>query len=129
MATYLLIRDAENAVDDRSLRSSSEVGACRGRSFRRPLAPPVEVRKVARVPGLAESGGTQVPVGPDLARHGAKVAAEVLDGGAAPEPVAVVDAVDHEPGLEHERVRDHRIVLRVGVLLNVEVLLNRPLRV
>src|SRR6266481_3462781 len=41
-----------------------------------------------------------------------------------PEPVAVIDAVDHQTWLEHERMRDHRIVLGVGVLLNVEILLN-----
>ena len=95
----------------------------------RPLVPPVEGREVARVPGLAESRGAQVPVGADLARHGAQVVPEVDDRRAAPEPVAVVDAVDHEARLEHERVRDHRVVLGVGVLLNVEVLLNRSVRV
>ena len=54
----------------------------------------------------------------------AQVVPEVDDRRTAPEPVAVVDAVDHEPGLEHQRVRDHRVVLGVGVLLDVEVLLD-----
>ena len=43
---------------------------------------------------------------------------------AAPEPVAVVEAVDDQTRLEHQRVRDHRVVVGVGVLGDVEVLLN-----
>src|SRR5262245_10571599 len=89
------------------------------------LVPSVETRQVTRVPGLAESGSAQVPIRADLSRHGAQVASEVLDRRAAPEPVAVVDAVDDEPRLEHERVRDHRVVFRVGILLDVEILLDR----
>ena len=44
----------------------------------------------------------------------------------APEPIAVVDAVDHQARFEDGRVRDHRVVLGIGVLLDVEVLLNLP---
>src|SRR3954452_21646618 len=91
--------------------------------------PPVERRDVAGVPGLAQPGGAQVPIRADLAGDRAQVVPEVDDRGAAPEPVAVVDAVDDEPGLEHERVRDHRVVLGVGVLLDVEVLLDDALGV
>jgi Response regulator receiver domain len=39
-------------------------------------------------------------------------------------PVAVVDLVDAQAGLEHERVRDHRIVVRVGVFRDVEIPLH-----
>src|SRR5215831_10178736 len=81
----------------------------------RALVPPVEGRELARVPGFAESGRAQIPVGADLTRHGAQVVPEIDGGRAAPEPVAVVDAVDYEARLEHERVRDHRIVLGVGI--------------
>src|SRR5215213_1343327 len=84
----------------------------------------MEGREVARVPRLAQPGGAEVPVRADLARDVAQVVPEVDGRGAAPEPVAVVDAVDHEPRLEHERVRDHRVVLGVGVLLDVQVLLD-----
>jgi hypothetical protein len=84
-----------------------------------------EARAVTGLPGLAEAGGAEIPVGTNLACCLAKVAPQnYFDRRPAPEPVAVVDAVDHEPGLEHERVRDHRIVVRVGVLLDVEVLLH-----
>jgi hypothetical protein len=94
-----------------------------------PLVPPVEAREVTRIPCLAESRRAQVPVGTDFARHRAQIIPEVCDRRAAPKPVAVVDAVDHEPWLEHERVRNHRIVFGVGILLDVEVLLNLSLRV
>ena len=53
---------------------------------------------------------------------------EINDRGAPPEPVAVLDAVDDEPGLEDERVRSHRVVVGVGVLLDVEVPLDDALR-
>jgi hypothetical protein len=45
--------------------------------------------------------------------------------GPAPEPVADVDLLDHEPGGEDQRVRHARVVVvRVGVLVDVEVLLH-----
>src|SRR5215218_8299221 len=94
-----------------------------------PPVPAMEGRPVARVPGLAEGGNAEVPVGADVGADGAQVVPEVIDRGAPPEPVAVVEAMDDEPWLEHERVRDHRVVLGVGVLLDVEVLLDDPPRV
>src|SRR6478736_6582636 len=92
--------------------------------FRGPPLPAVERGDVARVPRLAQPRGAEIPVGTDLARGGAEVAPEVVDGRAAPEPVPVVDAVDHEARLQHEGVRDHRVVRGVRVLLDVEVLLD-----
>ena len=62
-----------------------------GKLLRVALVPAVERREVARFPFLAKTRGTQVPVRPDLAAHLAQIAPEVVDGGAAPEPVAVVD--------------------------------------
>ena len=41
--------------------------------------PAMETREVARVPGLAQAGGTQVPVRPDLARDHAQIAPEIED--------------------------------------------------
>src|SRR5277367_487454 len=84
------------------------------------LIPPVETREVTRIPCLAESRSTQIPVRADLTRNGAEIMPKIDDRRTPPKPVAVIDAVDHEPGLEHERMRDHRIVLGVGVLLNIE---------
>src|SRR3954471_8316754 len=86
--------------------------------------PAVEARVVARVPGLPQSGRAQVPVGSDLAGDVAQVVPEVVEGGAPPEPVAVVYAMDDEAGPEHDGVGNHRVVVRVGVLLDVEVLLD-----
>jgi len=54
----------------------------------------------------------------------AQVAAQVIEGRPAPEPVAVVNAVNDQSRLEHERVRDHRVVKGVGVLLDIEILLH-----
>ena len=48
------------------------------RCFR--LVPSMEGRQVARVPGLAESGSLEIPVGADLAHHGPQVVPEVDDG-------------------------------------------------
>src|SRR5580700_10957416 len=93
------------------------------------LVPPVETREVTRIPCLAESRSAQLPVWADFARHGAQIVPKIDDRWTSPEPIAVIDAVDHEARLEHERMRDHRIVLGVGVLLNVEILLNRSVGV
>src|SRR6266516_2749491 len=93
------------------------------------LVPAMEARTIPRVPGLAQARGAEVPVGANLTGNGAQVAPEVNDRWAPPEPVAVVDAVDDQAGLQNERVRDHRIVLRIGVLLDVEVLLDDAPRV
>jgi Bacterial regulatory proteins, luxR family len=88
------------------------------------LVPPVKTREVTRIPCLAESRSTQIPVWADFTRHGAQIVPKIDDRWTPPEPVAVIDAVNHEARLEHERMRDHRIVLGVGVLLDVEILLN-----
>src|SRR5271163_593245 len=93
------------------------------------LVPPVETREVTRIPCLAESRSTQIPVWADFTRHGAQVVPKIDDRWTPPEPVAVIDAVNHEARLEHERIRDHRIVLGVGVFLDVEILLNLSLRI
>src|SRR5918997_5549055 len=84
----------------------------------------VEARAVTRLPRLAEPRRLGVPVRTNLPGDGAQVTPEILGRRPAPVPVAVVDAVDDEPGLEHERVRHHRVVKGVGVLLDVEVLLD-----
>src|SRR4051794_7839210 len=96
----------------------------RGAALTGAPVPSVEERPVTGVPRLAEPRLAQVPIRADLARRGAQIAPKVVDGRATPEPVAVVEAVHDEPGLEHERVRDHRVVLGVRVLLDVEVLLD-----
>src|SRR5450631_2107254 len=89
----------------------------------------METREVTRIPCLAKSRRTQIPIWTDFTRYGAQIAPKIDDRWTPPEPVAVIDAVDHESRLEHERMRDHRIVLGIGVLLDVEILLNRSVGV
>ena len=91
-----------------------------------PTVPPMETRPVAGVPGFPQSRPAQIPVRTDLPGGRAQVPPELVDAGAAPEPVAVVDAVHDETGLEHERVRNHRVVLGIGVFDYVEVPLHDP---
>src|SRR5947209_10651455 len=104
--------------------SSMRNSRCISRCHTSLLIPSMKTRPVACIPCLAESGGTQIPVWANLASHGAQVVPEVDDRWTTPEPVAVVDAVDHETRLENERVRNHRVVFGIGVLLDVEILLN-----
>src|SRR4051794_11359318 len=96
---------------------------------RTPLVPSVERPVVARVPMLAQSWRAQVPVGPNLAGHDPQVLPEIGDRRTSPEPIPVVDAVNHEAGSGDHRVRDHRAVFRVRVLLYVEIFLHRSLTV
>src|SRR5689334_1372076 len=94
-------------------------------SWTLPLIPAVKRRQVAGVPPRAQPGRAQVPVGADLTRDLPQVAPQIGGRRPAPEPVAVVDAVDHEAGPEHESVGDHGIVFGIGVLLDVQILLYR----
>src|SRR5688572_3260386 len=105
---WIMARAVASFIETLLAPASGGARACCG-----PPVPAMEGRPVARVPGLAETGGAEVPVGADLGADRAQVVPEVIDRGAPPEPVAVVDAVDDEPRLEHERVRDHRVVLGV----------------
>ena len=66
---------------------------------------------------------------PKIAVAYTQIAPKIGDRWTTPEPVAVIDAVNHEARLEHERMRDHRMVLGVSVLLDVEILLNRSVGV
>src|SRR5207249_12236034 len=69
---------------------------------------------------------------PDIRQH----RCPIFGRGTPPEPVAVVDFVDHQPRLKHQRVRNHRVVMWVRILLYLKVLLyfsstvreKRPLR-
>ena len=110
---------------DRSTRTACSVMAVRPRRRARwPSCPSRGTASSRPHPRPAQPRRAQIPVRAGLARHGAQVVPEVVEGRAAPEPVAVVDAVDDQSRLEHERVRDHRVVVRIGVLGDVEVLLD-----
>ena len=84
----------------------------------------VEEIFAALLPGGSEFGGGDVPVGAAFFCDGAEVLAELFHGGATEEPVAVVDFVDEEAGLEDDDVGDHGIVERVGVFGDVEIFLD-----
>ena len=70
----------------------------------------------ALLPGGFEFGGGDVPVWAAFLGDGAEVLAKFFDGGTAEEPVAVVNLVNDETGLEDDHVGDHGIVDGVGVL-------------
>jgi hypothetical protein len=78
----------------------------------------------ALLPGGFEFRRGDVPVRAAFFCDGAKILAEIFHGGAAEEPVAIVDFVDDETGLENDDVGDHGIVKRIGVLGDVEILLD-----
>src|ERR1700722_21039962 len=76
----------------------------------RPPVPAVKLRVVVRIPGLVKPRRAQIPVRADLGRGGTQVTPQLVERRAPPEPVAVIDTVNDQPGLEHQRVRDHRVV-------------------
>jgi len=84
----------------------------------------IETGGFAALPGGFVFGVGDVPVGAALFGDDTKILAEVFEGGAAPEPVAVVDLEDDEARLEHDGVGDHGIVNWVGVFGDVEVFLD-----
>jgi hypothetical protein len=81
------------------------------------------------LPGGFEFGNGDVPIGAAFFCDAAEILAEIFHGGAAKEPVAVVDFVDEEAGLEDNHVGDHGIVERIGVFGDVEIFLNDTSRV
>src|ERR1700733_8495975 len=94
--------------------------------FSEALVEPVEGRALALLPRLAQPRRVEVPVRADLPGRLAQIVPELREGRASPEPVAVVDAVDHQTRLQHQRVRNHRVVLGVRVLLDLQILLHDP---
>ena len=75
------------------------------------------------------SGVVDVPVGAAFFGNRAKVLAEIFQGGAAEEPIAIVDLINDKTGLENNHARDHGILKRVGVLGDVEIFLDYSARV
>src|SRR5882672_6616288 len=75
-------------------------------------------------PGGSLLRAADVPIGTASLEDGAQVVAQFLHCRSAEKPIAVVDLVDTQAGLEYQRVGNHRIVMRVGVFRNVEILLQ-----
>src|SRR6202022_614398 len=81
----------------------------------------------ALLPCSLNLGRRDVPVRPAFHADGAQVLTELLHRRSTEEPVAAVDLVDDETGLEHNHMRDHGIVHGISVLGDVEILLkNAP---
>src|SRR6204780_5692438 len=76
----------------------------------------IEEFLAALLPRRFEFGRCNVPVRPAFLGDGTQVLAEIFHGGPAEEPVAVVDLINDEGGLEDNHGGDHRIVEGVGVL-------------
>ena len=83
----------------------------------------------ALLPRRFEFGRCDIPIRPAFLGDSAEILAEILQSRPAPEPVAVVNLMDDQTGLEHDRVGNHRIVERICVLGDVEVLLDFTPRV
>jgi hypothetical protein len=102
-----------------------------------PLTESLDVGFVVRIeeffatllPRRSQLRRCDVPVWPALLADGTEILAEIFHYWPAEEPVAVVDLVNDQTGLEDNDVRDHRIVVRVRVFGDVEILLDDTLYV
>ena len=84
----------------------------------------IEEFLAALLPRRFEFLRCDVPVRPAFLGDGSQVLAEIFHSGSAPEPVAVVDLVNHKAGLEDYHVRDHGIIDWIRVFGDIEVLLD-----
>ena len=98
-------------------------------SLGKALAVWIEALLAALLPRGFELRRGDVPIGPAFPADGSQVQAKLFDRGPSEEPVAIVDPVDHEAGLQHDHVRDHRIVEGIGVLGDVEIFLDDAPRI
>jgi len=89
----------------------------------------IEEFLAALAPRRFEFGRGDVPVRPALFRNGTQVLAEILQSGPAEEPVAVVDLINDQTGLENDRVGNHGVVDWIGIFGDVEIFLDDPARV
>ena len=89
----------------------------------------IEEVLAALLPRRLEFGRCDVPVWPAFLGNGTKVLAEIFHSGPAEVPVAVVDLIDDETGLEDNHMGDHRIVDRIRILGDVEIFLDDTPRV
>src|SRR5260370_40626264 len=68
---------------------------------------------VAMLPVLPQSWSCEIPVRTNLARNFSQVLPKLFRRGSTPEPVPIIDFVNHQARLEYYRMRDHGIVVRV----------------
>ena len=84
----------------------------------------IEEVLAALLPGRFHFGRGDVPVGPVFLGDGAEILAEIFHRGTPPEPVAHVNLINHEAGLENDHMGNHGIVERIGVFSDVEIFLD-----
>jgi hypothetical protein len=76
-------------------------------------------------PRRLEFGRCYVPVRPPLPGDNAQVLTEIFESGPTEKPVAIVNLVNDQTGLQHDHVGDHRIVVGVRIFGDVEIFLDR----
>ncbi len=89
----------------------------------------IEEFLAALLPRRFEFGRCDVPVGPAFFGNGTQVLAEIFLGGPTEEPIAVVDLINDETGLEHNHGGDHGIVEWISVFGDVAIFLDATPRV
>jgi hypothetical protein len=89
----------------------------------------IEEFLAALLPRRFKFGRCDVPVRPAFFANGTQVLAEIFQSGPAEEPVAVVDLINDQTGLEDNHVGDHGIVDSIRVFGDVEIFLDDTPRV
>jgi hypothetical protein len=89
----------------------------------------IEEFLAALLPRRFEFSRRNVPVGTAFLKNVTEILAEIFNRRPAEEPVAHVNLIYDEAGLEDDRVWDHRIVAGVCVLRDIEILLNDAPRI
>src|SRR5690349_20288948 len=70
----------------------------------------IEEFLTALLPGGFKFSTRDVPIRPAFSGNGPKVLPQIFKSWAAEEPIAVIEFVDDQSGLEDDHVRNHRIV-------------------
>ena len=89
----------------------------------------IEEILAALLPRCFEFGRCDVPVRPAFFGNHTEVLAELFHGGPTQEPIAVVNLINDEVGLEHNHMGDHGIVEWIGVFGDVEIFLDETPRI
>jgi hypothetical protein len=87
------------------------------------LAVGIEEVLAALLPRRFEFRRCDVPVRPAFHGNGTEILAEIFQGRAAEEPLAIVDLIDDKTRLQDNHVGDHGIVGRVRVFGDVQIFL------
>src|SRR5690348_4798373 len=80
----------------------------------------IEAASISGLPGLAQARCAEVPVRPYALSDGTQVLPQLIGGGPAPEPISIINLIDHKARLKHEGVGDLGVVHWIGVLRDVQ---------